>query len=264
MGRMNDILFVLFLGIIITGNFPVFANGDKNQVIFKKEGDNLIVENSYYKATILPKKGGRIGSLILRSTNHELTGNKTNPGWGIGKDIEITQNWPGEMLNAPYQYKIDSPNSQTIIVNLSYQKGHSPQLKDIVLEKTYSFFSNTPVIKVEIKIKNKGASRNFGYRVHNDVIAGKEVDANDIYFTPTASGIKGYYYKPGTYMIKDFTTGWAGVFDTTTKEGLIFKLDKQSIDKFFFWMGKIKATNIEWFYKKVSLEKGDIWKTKRC
>ena len=234
----------------------VFSFKFASALTLREEGKKVLVENSFYKVTILPEIGGKISSLILKSSGHNLTMDVCIRGQGIGKDIELSRGFPG-IDEMGYRYQLIEQTSKRMVVQLS-----SPTLtsQDIILQKQYIFSENSPVIKVKVRIENNGLPKKFGYRVHNSVVAGKKVDKNDIFFVPTTAGMKEIVHKPGEHYIKDSTQGWAGVIDKEAKEGLIFKVDHNALQQFYFWMAE-NASNIEWFYKDVSLETGSSWET---
>ncbi|MDD3928139.1 MAG: hypothetical protein PHT33_15970, partial [bacterium] len=243
---------------------PLSAFCEGVKVVEKTDtaGKSIIIENSFYKATLLPSSGGRIASLIMKSTGNDLTGNKVNPGWGLCKDIEISQSYPGEMMDSVYQYEINKV-SGGVRAHLVFKEGRSIQLKDMVVHKTFVFNEGSPVIRVDIMVENKGNStRPFGYRAHNDVQVGGKVDFSDLYFVSGMDGNRGYLYgKYGDYFIADRAHDWAGAVDTLAKEGLIFKCDDGSLDKVYFYHGRRSISNIELYYKYVSINPGKTWAT---
>lgn len=248
--KKRIILLGSLLGLVVFSFNFAFA------LTLRKEGKKVLVENSFYKVTILPEIGGRISSLILKSSGHNLTQEVYVRGQGMGKDIESSRGFPG-IDEMAYHYQLIEQTSKRMVVQLS-----SPSLtsQDIILQKQYIFLENSPVIKVKVRIENNGLPKKFGYQLHNNVVAGKKVDKNDIFFVPTAAGMKEIVHKPGEHYIKDSTQGWAGVMDKEAKEGLIFKVDNNALQQFYFWMAE-NASNIEWFYKDVFLETGSSWET---
>ncbi len=245
---------ILRIGGILTGLFSlsVFAYGES--LSFQKEGKSLLISTPYYKATILPERGGRISSLLLSGTPNNFVGSKeTNEGFGIGKGAE-TNCWI-MFMERKYNYKIEKEkNEMNISLSISTYEG-------LKIRKVYTFYSTKPEIKVSIELENIGESTTFGYRVHNGIKVGRNEDENDIFFLQVKGKLKEVPYSPNQdIFIRDFSSDWAGVYDKRSKESLIFKADYQAISQFYFWMGD-KGYNIEFYYRTISLDKGDIWKT---
>ncbi len=252
----------IFLGlaVMLFTTTSIFAQVTVQEVK-GKGGVILKVENPYYQATILPDKGGRIGSLISKKSGYNFTNDEEKQqGYGIGKDIDAKEGFPG-FTEKVYQYKIIEKSTNKITIQLScLVEEEESYSKGIKIEKRYTFFSTTPSIKVDVRIKNQGKAQRFTYRTHNSVCAGGEVDNNDIWFAPSTKGMTEVKHKPGHYYINDFISGWAGVMDKESKGAIFIKVDYNRLDEFYFYIAN-NASNIEPFYKPVALETGDIWQT---
>ncbi|MFA6714388.1 MAG: glycoside hydrolase domain-containing protein [Victivallaceae bacterium] len=257
--KFNKLLIGLIIMIETVSAFA--ADKVEFQVSKGKHGKELNIETPYYNCIIWPEKGARITSLKLKSSNRDLVCSANKDG-GIGKDIEISQGYPGEMLSATYKYEIIETSPKTLSIKFSFDKGGNKSvLKDIILEKTYTFSALTPLIKADIFLRNKGVSRVFGYRVHN---AGLMINENDRIFLPyeESTAIKGVPISGGG-LIEKFKEDWAGFYDTKLNSGIIFKADYEQLDKFLWLVKRRKqiVANIEWYYKKFNFKKNTTWTT---
>ena len=269
--------------LLILGVFAVFSSTfcSGGQIDFKwlslDEGEQvpLIVENSYYQATIYPKQGGRIGSLILKKSGHDFIGRLKDKGnryfgWGISAVGEINSKYPSEMMSCEYNWELIEKTQKIVKVKCSSRGMVTGYSKDIVVEKIFTFYADTPVIKVEFALVNHGTFRKCGYRIRNSVIVGGEKDYNNLYFVPTAEGIKilphnlrkshGWRRAASEYMVRNIIDGWCGVIDKKSKRALLFSNDYNALQFTYFWI-TYGFCNVEWFYREVPLKTGERWST---
>lgn len=231
-----------------------------------KEARTITVDTSFYTVGILPGKGGRITSITLKPSGSNFlcaggAGVYKSDG-GIGKDVEISQGYPGDMLEAEYSCSIVKNTGDEAILKLTFDQGRENSvLKDIVLEKSFTFSESRPAIKVDILMKNNGVPRNLGYRVHN---AGLMVcDGSRIFLPRETTLVNGTYPVAGGGFIDKPVNNWAGFYDIKKKEGIIFCPARESLDK-FLWSVKRRTKspsvlNIEWFCKEFNLGNNASW-----
>ena len=250
--RRKILLLGSLLGMLFFSFNPVSA------LTLKQKEGKLLIENPYYRATILPNKGARITSLILKETGNEFT-----RGGGIAEEV-IGRSYAGGLGKVAYTYKIAEKSPSLLKIEFTCMED-TPKLKGMLYKKTFTFSESTPLIKVDLSLfQEESANRISDFRIHNYVIAGRSVDSNDVYFIPTTAGLKevSCKSKPWESYTKDFTVGLAGVMDKKSGDSLIFLFDYDSTRVPFFWLGgEGTSSTIEWFYRDFILEEGDTWKS---
>ena len=231
-----------------------------------KTAGTLTVDTSFYTVVILPEKGARIASLRIKPSGTDFlcggnAGMYKGDG-GIGKDIEISQGYPGDMIDAKYSCDIEKDTVDEAVLKFTFDKGRDKTaLKDVILEKSFTFSESRPAIKVDILLKNNGESRKFGYRVHN---AGLVVSDDSRIFLPRETTlVNGSYPIAGGGFIDNPVNNWAGFYDIKKKEGIVFCPTRESLDKFLWSVKRRKpepsVSNIEWFCKEFSFAKNTSW-----
>ncbi|MDD2708658.1 MAG: glutamine amidotransferase [Verrucomicrobiae bacterium] len=259
---MKRLLFVA-TAVFLASSLPV---GLKSSELTLSENDeSLIVENQWCKAEISPKNGGVLKSLFLKSTKTDLTffNSLGLDARGIGEDFGGNEGWPGEPSTGKYDYQIIEKTREKIVVRLWY-KAVSQQVAGLQFGKTFIFRNDTPAIQMNLCVKNEGKNRSFNYRSRNSVRVAAGKDSQDVYFAPTPKGVEMLHLQTtsfGDLMIKEPARGWIGKLDKITGAGILFCVDHALLEKFYYYLGKLKGGTIEWWYRDVLLKSGEDWET---
>ncbi len=202
---------------------------------FEYQGQKcLLVESDFYYAVINPSEGGSISSLTLKPCGTQLT-TRT----GFCNDMGHTGS--PQFGKAPFSYQVIKETSFEVSIALT-----SLPIEDIQICKTYSFFSNSPIIGVKVSVANFGNKRDFGYRTHNFVKASKKgIKGGDSYFVPVSTGCRQLTVnkmKDGNYFT-DVVPGWGGCINKSSKKGIAVRIPKtESLKQVLIWKCSDSAT----------------------
>ena len=227
---------------------------DVDIVKFQESETGGIVENSYIKVVIDKLHGGRITSFIYKPFGKEFTCDI--PNGGIMKDMIMEAGF-GEYFDVYYNMEVISNTEEKVSVCLT---GYTNKLPFIRINKTYTVFSDSSVLRVDYKITNlpeSMASNIITFRNHNYLkVAGEK----NRYFIPTSTGITETEENSVLDIwYKDLVRGWAGFIGQESKVGMVYEVDYQYIDYFYNWFGN--EVTLEAFYKPIKIEAGESLNT---
>ncbi len=158
---------------------------------------------------------------------------------GLCMDHFQEQGWPGELLEAPYDYTIvkQTPEEAQVMVKrvvsgIWQAKLANKQLANLTLEKTYTLRADSPALVCAVKLSAPvDESKVFSYWLQNVFFAGGKYDeALDRTFRPSTRGVRSNAAaKNGMYgtedWMRDFSDGWMALLDTVNKTGLATMTD---------------------------------------
>src|SRR5688572_7604291 len=84
----------------------------------ERAADGIILENEYLRAELVPARGGRIISLIDKTVKQELVFPFAGKG-GMLIDIFGEQNYPGELSERPYAFRVIEQTPQAVGIELT-------------------------------------------------------------------------------------------------------------------------------------------------
>jgi len=257
----------ILLLILIVGIYFVFGLTSVAAIKVSIEEKNKIkMENKFIFLEIEPQKGGRISSFIFKPTGTQYV----YDDGGLFLDHFSQQTWPGEFLNANYDFKIIQNGPEKGVVKLWRKstgkwKGYDKKLADIIIEKEFILTENNPFLKVCIQLLNKGKeSKSPAFWIQHcmDINGDKE---NDWYYRPSSIGVnrgtlkvKGTHQRIGKDFVRDPVAGWSGCIDSSLNEGAIFLMDYNYLETLY---NCIPFHTVEWFYEQIFLPPEKKWRT---
>ncbi len=227
--------------------FCAVARADVKVAQADRDGVAVVtMENERISLTITPSRGGAVteysdklapGNIILPNKN-----------WGLFLDHFQEQNWPGEFLERPYEFKIVSqtPEEATVMV-WTRSTGSGPhettvnkKISDILLEKSYTLRAGSPALEVEVKLTAPATeSKTCAYWIQHVCRAGKEFDAAaDRTFRPTARGVRSNAKEGNSFygtedFVADLTAPWIALLDTVEKRGVVSIAPYDDVDRLY-------------------------------
>jgi hypothetical protein len=258
-------IFFPFLIVLFCAAAARSAESVKLTVEKQDDNDVIKLDNYRVKLTITPARGGAVTAYSDKLAPADLILQK--PYMGLCMDHFQEQNWPGEFLEQPYEYKIlkQTPEEAQVMVwrkatGLWKSEIANPKLSGILLEKTYTLRADSPVLKCEVKLTTPpNEAKVFSYWLQNVFFAGGDYDAAaDRTFRPSARGVRsnaaennGHYGKED--WMRDFSAGWMALIDTRKKTGLAMMCDYDELRINYANVGN--RTN-EFMFNNIWLPKG--------
>jgi len=230
---------IVFASIILLTESVMVVKAAPVSVSVAQQANVEVVklENYRVELVITPSRGGSVTSFVDKMARAELV--LQQPYSGLCMDHFQEQNWPGEFLEAPYEYKITKQDAQEVQVAVSrkasgiwHDKLANRKLSDILLEKTYTLSADSPVLSCTVKLTAPAdEAKVFSYWLQNVFFAGGDYDAaTDRTFRPSARGVRSTgaennsHYGSEDWM-RDFSAGWMALIDTKKKSGLAMMTD---------------------------------------
>jgi len=215
--------------------------------------DTIALRNYRVRLVITPARGGAVTSYADALAPTEIVlPKKFN---GLCMDHFQGGGWPGEFLEAPYEFKIleNTPAQARVLVWRTAENG-------ILLEKTYTLRTDSPALACEVKLTAPAdEARTVAYWLQNICYAGGDYGpATDRVFRPSARGVcstgdraNGHYGKEE--WLRDFSDGWMALLDTEKKTGLSILTDYNDLSISYACGGN---TTFEPMFNMVYLPKG--------
>jgi uncharacterized membrane protein len=238
---MRQATVVILAGILALVALALVGPAAAQQVgcaVAQQNGHDVVkLENYRVQLVIDPSRGGAVTSYSDKLAPAELILQK--PFNGLCMDHFQEQNWPGEFLEVPYEYKIVAPGPDIAAV-MVWRKASgiwggklaNPKLSDVLIEKTYTLRADSPTLTCSVKLTAPAdSSKVFSYWLQDVMFAGGDYDrATDRTFRPSARGVRNTGYdNNGHYgreeWLRDFTAGWMALIDTQKKSGLALDTD---------------------------------------
>jgi len=223
---------LISLGILASAAFVAAAQPVK-LAVEKLDGRDLIRLQNYRVAlTINPARGGAVTSYSDKLAPAELVLQK--PNQGLCLDHFQEQNWPGEFLEVPYEYKIlkQTPDEAQVMVwrtasGIWRGKLANKKLSGILLEKTYTLRADSPALTCTVRLTAPAnEAKVFSYWMQHVFFAGGDYDpATDRTFRPSARGVRSSGKENNSFYgreewLRDFTDAWMALVDTRKRTGL--------------------------------------------
>jgi uncharacterized membrane protein len=217
------------------------------------EEREVYLENQYLKIAIDPVKGGRVSSFIYKPTLKEWV----YPEGGFFLDHLAQQGWPGELMNANYEYQ----KSEEGVTVWREVKSKDEEISGVVVERRIILLKEAPAIKCSLILTNPTSSLKTPcfWSQHCFYVNGDKKD--NFYYRPSTTGVRvgtggGEFY--GQNYIREPIAGWCGAVNPKERVGVVFLLDYNYLQWFY---NCLAAWTTEWFYDKVFLASGESWQT---
>jgi uncharacterized membrane protein len=239
---------ILSLGKVATATEPL------------KVTANYTVENSFYRLTIDPEKGGAIRSFRLKTFDPDKEWIYPDGG-GFLEDKIWQQPQPGELQDFPYESKVLEQTPERFKIELWRAFKRAPYT-GLVFRKTITLTSGSPAIQVHMTLENPTDKEMFpGAWIQNRFYcAGSKGD--QVMYTPSFMGIRaatlldGKSLPAGNVFVRRPSASWAMTFDPNTKVGILFLADFNYLQQFYTCLPYYTT---EVFYDRVLLRPGKSW-----
>jgi hypothetical protein len=270
MRRVVTLLCLLCCGVAVlaaaTASWVPAPNGD---------GKWVRLENACLRLDLDPQVGARGAALIDKATGKNwLFGHDAREGAGLFMDHFWEQNWPGELIHAPYAAEIvpttDGTATARFTITATGKWGGStaPLLNGLQLTRTVTLMPDSPVLTVKVQVHNPTPTgKVMGYWMQNVLWAGGDRE-HDRYLRPNARNVSrvGWDWATKTpivgFMESDFernpTAGWTAVVDEEQHKGLVFLMDYGPL---MFLYNCLQNTTVEWQYLQAAIPPGKTWET---
>ena len=235
-------------------------------VRLRQDGHTLHLENAWARYEIDVAKGARIVKLFWKPTRHAWVYGGANAGLFI--DHLWQQHHPGELQNAPYEYRLLSRSDQEVVLQFSrsIRSQRDPNISLVVVERTMTFRADSPAVRAVVRLINPtGQYKRPGFwQQHCFYPGGDKLDV--FHFRPSTIGIKvatnarvgAAWQRRGEEFVKDPVAGWTGTTDTRTREGAVFLMDYN----YLRWLYNCTPCwTSEFFLDRVSIAPGRHWET---
>lgn len=235
--RTNRIL-AAFVGVFLMVCSSRAAAAADSPVTFKEEAvsgqTSYRLENYRVNLLIVPARGGAVTSY-----RDKLAGNveliRPEQYYGLCLDHFQAQNWPGELLEVPYEAKViknDPSECQVQVTRAATGKwsgSEFPEIAGVVLEKTYTLRADSPALECRVKLTAPPkAAKLLAYWNQSIFFAGGTYDGlDDRSFRPSTRGVRVKsrdqqgFTGPESW-VNDFSAGWMALIDRKLKNGLVF------------------------------------------
>lgn len=238
-----------------------------------EKGQKLVVmENETWKLTIHPHEGGRIAGLVFKPSGRDWG----RPQGGMFLDHVTQQPWPGELLGAPYTWKIlraDGPEASVELacqlVGQERREKNQPRdesISDLLITKTFTLRDADRRIEAKYCFSNPTDKTKVPVPwIQNWLNIGGDKE-NDHYYRAAPSGVQHDYaeWKDNRYtsygeeFLRRPMRGWSAWIDHDKKEGCVFLIDYNELYWLYNCMG---SSTLEWWCDPVTLEPGGKWET---
>ncbi|MHB9131196.1 MAG: hypothetical protein ACYDBB_08915 [Armatimonadota bacterium] len=230
---------------------------------------NLItLKNSLVTFTIDLANGAHIVSCLYAGfNNEEIVRDVKADNGGLFKDLWTTQGWPGEFDKRLYEAEIVKAGPDEAVVrtwtmsNGQYRSQIKEDIKDFLLEKTFSLHKNERILTVHYALTNKGekGKRPAFWLQHAFDFDG--LRKNNVYWRPTENGTDWIDETHrtsacGRWFATSATAGWNGTTNRVLKRGVMFLMDYNDLQQLY---DNTASTTTEWMYDDVAVPAGKTW-----
>ncbi len=244
---MNNITNVLSATAILL-IYTYSAAAEPVKLTQEKQNDLDVIKMENYRVSlaITPARGGA----VTEYSDKLAPGNIVLPTkyWGLFMDHFQEQNWPGELLETPYQFEIVSQTPEEAKVKVFFkstgvwgaEKTANRKISNILIEKTFTLKANSPALSCEVKLTApEDESKTCAYWIQHVFRAGNEFDpAGDRTFRPTSRGVRSNAQQGnGLYgaedFISDFTAPWTALLDVKEKRGIVSITEYDDVNRLY-------------------------------
>lgn len=221
---------------------------------------DFALENAALKLVIDPARGGQVVSLVRKADNQELIPEQAKLG-GLFADHDVSQPWPGEYMNAPYNAEPVDLQDGSAAVRLTYTTAaRGTQMSGLRLDKTISLLPDAPAVRCDVAFTNPtNEGRAVQYWMQNFVTSSGD-PALETYRRPSAKGIS--ELTPAAVQpefVHDPTAGWTAV--SSAKGSVVFTMDYDNLDTLYNCGPCKPGATTEWMMSKVAVPAGKTWQT---
>jgi len=226
----------------------------------------IAIENEFISLILDPDRGGAIVSFIHKPSNRDII-KRDSKYMGLFMDHLWGQNWPGELLEVPYEVQIlrSEPEEATVRVWRSvtgvWQGVEQRIIQGLIIEKTFTVRRGIDAVFCHVTVRNpQSAGRLPAYWLQNVFFAGGDYDAtNDVFYRPSARGVRASWQGSRTEdFVRDPTAGWSAAVDKPKGQGIVFLMDYHDLDMLYNCGGN---QTLEWMYDKIPVPAGRSWET---
>ncbi len=221
------------------------------------------IENTLYRATFNPSRGGRCSSFVVKRTGREwVYRDKTG---GLFTEHFARESHPGEFWYEPYEWRVLREPGRIGVRLWRAAKGKQlRQMAGLVVQKTVWLYGDAAGVDCDFEILNPlPESRSVGFWIQHCFYLGESLTDN-YYYRPSTRGMKvsGIHRKVGQKFGEDWvrepTAGWSAARNDRTGEGVVFLMDYHMLDILY---NATSACTLEWFTDDALIPKGKSWKT---
>ena len=256
--------FLISCCLLLTGITPVFA-----EVVISQDNGSYILENAFVRLRVNPARGGKVEQYLVKATGKDLLGK----GLFLLGDHFWQQPWPGEMLDAPYEARVQAQTATSATLEVSRTAGvwnGSNAQSDLRIIRRMTLTDDSPLLSVEIAIENVGkVGRLAGYWSQSVLYPGGDRDDTRVVFRPATRGVSMSLFdaksgrfsftaeEPGDGFVQDPQGAWMATLGAKAHSGLAFVM---RYDELMYLYNCMPDTN-EWQYKATGIPVGKTWKT---
>lgn len=189
----------------------------------------FVVENSYYRATIVPGKGGRILSFIDKTSGKDIVLEK---GYGGLLDDH------GDRYTMPYIARWIKKTSSVASIEMVLQS-------DLSYKKIITFFADRPVIQIDYVISNK--TQKPQRMLFRNVVrpSGTDFSDRELYCYSRVVGLQRVKGMPRT---DDQADPWCALVDTKGKMVIANFFEGDILARLYSWQGSRVAPTYEFMF----------------
>ncbi|MCM8789374.1 MAG: hypothetical protein NC907_06265, partial [Candidatus Omnitrophica bacterium] len=255
------VIFLVFSCFVFADTGAFYQDTDNDG-----KNDVLIIENEFFKISFSPSNGGKAIEVFYRPENKLMS---VPYGWFQDAVVELGEMVGANIYNCNHNYESEIVESKPDVSTVRLRSnlpgtGKFESYKNVSIERTYTLYKNSPVIDVEIKVKN---SANESLPLTLMPAHWAWVDSEDSwYFVPDELGVLNDFDS----QVRSFSapvgsqepsSNFAGFLSTQSKLGLVFVMDWKYLDAIECWLSKGKGACVQWPYRRQMLQPGQIWTT---
>jgi|LSQX01.1.fsa_nt_gb hypothetical protein len=197
----------------------------------------IVVQNELLRMVVVPEYGGRITSLTdLR--------NGVDVVWSDGMDggaLDDRDDFTGTAFTPRAELARDGAEAHVWLTGEAH--GGYKITKQLVV------MDGKPLVEQRITVEN-GSQRPRAFWQRSFIRPGdKDITGDETFYLPTAEGVRATPNMNGWQ--DDFTEGWTGVIDAETGAGILFIIDLELVERFYYWRGSQEYPTVEWICKEV-------------
>lgn len=239
----------------------------------------VTIENDLYRLMFAPDRGGRCSRFLVKATNREWV--YDGETGGLFQDHFAHQGYPGELLQAKYDYAIERGDPGQVTLRLWTTAKADSLTEGLKVEKTITLKDGWREVAVRNTFTNPTAvGKNVALWVQQCFCYGGD-RLFDAYYRPSDMGVHwvgmddtGHNKLPvrGDDYAKDWVgaskysdagrrqvaAGWTAGRDRRTNEGSVFLIDYNYLATLY---NCASGDTTEWFMDKVPLPGGKSWST---
>lgn len=259
----------LFAAVMILG-FCFFVFADTNAYYADTNGDGindiLTIENEFFKISFSPSNGGKATEVFYKPENKIMS---VSHGWFQDSVVELGEMVGRKIYDCEHSYSSEILKKGPDFCKVRFYSnlpgaGKFEPYKDVMIERVYTLYKDSPVINVELNVKNS-SKEDLQFTIMPAHWAW--VDSEDSwYFVPDELGIlRDFDSQVRTFSAgvgsQEPTSNFAGFLSVQSKLGLIFVMNWEYLDAIECWLSKGKGACVQWPYRKLMLAPNSVWKT---